>query len=150
MAHLARLQISADIIQRYLKFENNPLFRQLMKIPGGVLGKLAQPVGFWLGRSLLNGARLRSPAGFRDRLLADESFIVKVGIELGIGLVCKLAAEKEKRRSAFKREIDFVFANVIMVRPALSHPPAPAALRTAECTSSTALQDVGCASPSHL
>lgn len=44
---------------------------------------------------------------------------MKVGIELGIGLVCKLAAEKEKRRSAFKREIDFVFANVIMVRTRL-------------------------------
>lgn len=55
------------------------------------------------------------PTGFRDRLLADESFIVKVGIELGIGLVCKLAAEREKRRAAFKKEIDFVFANVIMV-----------------------------------
>lgn len=78
-------KVSAEIIQRYLKLENNPLFRQLLKIPG-----------------------------FRDRLLADESFIVKVGIELGIGLVCKLAAEREKRRSAFKREIDFVFANVIM------------------------------------
>jgi len=41
---------------------------------------------------------------------------VKVGIELGIGLVCKIAAEREKRRSSFKKEIDFVFANVIMVR----------------------------------
>lgn len=29
------MQVSADIIKRYLKFENNPLFRQLLKIPGG-------------------------------------------------------------------------------------------------------------------
>jgi hypothetical protein len=42
MAHLAPSQISADIIQRYLKFENNPLFRQLMKIPGELLRTLAQ------------------------------------------------------------------------------------------------------------
>lgn len=78
-------KVSVEVVKRYLKYDKNPFFRQLMKI-----------------------------GGFRDRLLADESFIVKVAIELGIGLVCKLAAEKEKRRGAFKKEIDFVFANVIM------------------------------------
>ena len=52
-------------------------------------------------------------AGFRERLLADTGFFVKVSIELGIGLVCKLTAEYGKRGKAFKQELDFVFANVV-------------------------------------
>ena len=45
--------------------------------------------------------------------MADSGFLVKLSIELGIGLVCKLTAEYEKRRESFKREADFVFANVV-------------------------------------
>ncbi len=52
-------------------------------------------------------------AGFRERLLADPGFFVKLGIELGIGLVCKITAEAQKRGEAFKGELDFVFANVV-------------------------------------
>ena len=73
--------------------------------------------------------------GMRERLLADRGFPVKVGIELGIGLFCKIAAEREKRKEAFPRELDFVLANVIMAliadfmlvwlpAPTLSYAPA--------------------------
>jgi hypothetical protein len=54
------------------------------------------------------------PAGFRERLLGDPSFPVKVGIECGIGVVTKVTAEKTKREDNFWREIDFVGANVLM------------------------------------
>ena len=53
------------------------------------------------------------PAGFRERLLADPGFFVKLSIELGIGLVCKITAEAQKRGESFKNELDFVFANVV-------------------------------------
>eukprot|EP00892_Ulva_mutabilis_P010808 jgi/Ulvmu1/809/UM010_0183.1 len=52
--------------------------------------------------------------GFRERLMADPSFFVKVGIECGIGIGTKCAAESRKRGDAFKSELDFVTANVIM------------------------------------
>ena len=53
-------------------------------------------------------------AGFRERLMADPSFFVKVGIECGIGIGTKCAAEREKRKGRFVKELDFVTANVIM------------------------------------
>jgi len=53
-------------------------------------------------------------AGFRERLLADPSFLVKVSIEVGIGICTKLSAEYAKRQEAFASELDFVFANVLM------------------------------------
>lgn len=46
--------------------------------------------------------------------MADSSFFVKVGIECGIGIVTKCAAEREKRKGRFAKELDFVTANVIM------------------------------------
>lgn len=52
--------------------------------------------------------------GFRERLLGDPSFPVKVGIECGIGVVTKVTAEKTKRGDSFWPEIDFVGANVVM------------------------------------
>jgi hypothetical protein len=52
--------------------------------------------------------------GFRERLMADPSFFVKVGIECGIGIGTKCAAEAEKRKGRFSKELDFVTANVIM------------------------------------
>lgn len=52
--------------------------------------------------------------GFRDRLLADPSFLFKVGIECGIGIFTKSTAEYKKRGNAFWHELDFVLANVIM------------------------------------
>ena len=52
--------------------------------------------------------------GFRERLLGDPSFPVKVAIECGIGVVTKITAEKAKREDNFWKEIDFVGANVVM------------------------------------
>lgn len=47
-------------------------------------------------------------------MLGDPSFLVKVGIEVGIGLAMKCAAELNKRGENFNAELDFVFANVLM------------------------------------
>ncbi|PNH01974.1 hypothetical protein TSOC_012090 [Tetrabaena socialis] len=52
--------------------------------------------------------------GFRERLLGDPSFPVKLAIEIGIGVVMKITAEYTKRGESFYREADFVFANTLM------------------------------------
>ncbi|PON84827.1 Protein RETICULATA-related [Trema orientale] len=52
--------------------------------------------------------------GFKERLLADDLFLTKVGIECGVGIFTKSAAELEKRRENFTKELDFVFADVVM------------------------------------
>jgi hypothetical protein len=39
-----------------------------------------------------------TPAGFRERLLADPAFLAKLSIELGIGFCTKLTAEYTKRQ----------------------------------------------------
>ncbi|XP_047315754.1 protein RETICULATA-RELATED 4, chloroplastic-like [Impatiens glandulifera] len=52
--------------------------------------------------------------GFRERLLADDLFLTKVAIECGVGIFTKTAAEYERRRENFTKELDFVFADVIM------------------------------------
>jgi hypothetical protein len=46
--------------------------------------------------------------------MADPCFFVKIGIECGIGIFTKCAAEAEKRKGRFSQELDFVMANVIM------------------------------------
>ncbi|KAF3437350.1 hypothetical protein FNV43_RR20103 [Rhamnella rubrinervis] len=52
--------------------------------------------------------------GFKERLLADDLFLTKVGIECGAGMFTKIAAELEKRKENFRKELDFVFADVVM------------------------------------
>ncbi|PRQ54823.1 hypothetical protein RchiOBHm_Chr1g0317941 [Rosa chinensis] len=52
--------------------------------------------------------------GFKERLLADDLFLTKVGIECGVGIFTKTAAELERRREKFTKELDFVFADVVM------------------------------------
>ncbi|KAJ4767253.1 hypothetical protein LUZ62_077628 [Rhynchospora pubera] len=52
--------------------------------------------------------------GFKERLLADDLFLTKVAIECGVGIFTKTAAELEKRRENFSKELDFVLADVIM------------------------------------
>lgn len=52
--------------------------------------------------------------GFQERLLADPSFMIKVAIEVGIGICTKSAAEYSKRGESFNSQLDFVFANIIM------------------------------------
>eukprot|EP00239_Pterosperma_sp_CCMP1384_P001232 CAMPEP_0197847734 /NCGR_PEP_ID=MMETSP1438-20131217/6925_1 /TAXON_ID=1461541 /ORGANISM="Pterosperma sp., Strain CCMP1384" /LENGTH=451 /DNA_ID=CAMNT_0043459741 /DNA_START=216 /DNA_END=1571 /DNA_ORIENTATION=+ len=53
-------------------------------------------------------------SGFLERMLGDKMFLTKVGIECGVGLCTKAAAEKAKRQENFSKELDFVFANVLM------------------------------------
>eukprot|EP00850_Spirogloea_muscicola_P005898 SM000027S09679 [mRNA] locus=s27:698791:708220:+ [translate_table: standard] len=53
-------------------------------------------------------------AGFRERLLADDLFLTKVAIECGVGIFTKTAAELERRRENFVKELDFVIADIIM------------------------------------
>ncbi|CAN1813872.1 Protein RETICULATA-RELATED 4, chloroplastic [Linum perenne] len=52
--------------------------------------------------------------GFKERLLADDLFLAKVAMECGVGIFTKTAAELEKRRDKFTKELDFVFADVVM------------------------------------
>jgi hypothetical protein len=43
------------------------------------------------------------PAGFRERLLADPSFMTKLAIEVGIGVCTKCTAEYTKRGPSFNK-----------------------------------------------
>lgn len=84
IAALKSGRMPKDVLERYLNLENS-LLAPFMKI-----------------------------AGFRERLLADPNFFVKLGIEIGIGMAAKGTAEYTKRGENFKAELDFVFANVMM------------------------------------
>ncbi|KAL2642151.1 hypothetical protein R1flu_009738 [Riccia fluitans] len=103
-------KIPADVIQRFLELEKSPWRNWLMQF-----------------------------AGFKERLLADDLFLTKVGIECGVGIFTKTAAELERRRENFGKELDFVIADVIMALVAdfmLVWLPAPTvALRPALATS---------------
>lgn len=46
--------------------------------------------------------------------MADPSFMIKVAIEVGIGICTKSTAEYTKRGESFQSQLDFVFANVCM------------------------------------
>uniref|UniRef100_A0A803LC28 Uncharacterized protein n=2 Tax=Chenopodium quinoa TaxID=63459 RepID=A0A803LC28_CHEQI len=78
-------RIPGSILRRYFELEKSPIFRWLLQF-----------------------------GGFKERLLADDLFLTKVGIECGIGMFTKTAAELEKRKENFKKELDFVTADVIM------------------------------------
>lgn len=78
-------KVTADILKRYLELEKQFFVGWLMQFPG-----------------------------FRERFLADPSFMVKLGIELGIGICTKMTAEYAKRQGTFSKELDFVAANVLM------------------------------------
>ncbi|KAL2330742.1 hypothetical protein Fmac_018323 [Flemingia macrophylla] len=51
--------------------------------------------------------------GFRERLLADELFVAKLLIECVVVVFTKVAAELERRKERFTKELDFVVANVV-------------------------------------
>ncbi|CAM0885016.1 unnamed protein product [Alopecurus aequalis] len=66
--------------------------------------------------------------GFRERLLADDLFLAKLAMECGVGVIAKTAAEFEKRRENFVKEIDIVISDVVMAIVAdfmLVYLPAP-------------------------
>lgn len=78
------------------------------RITGGIVKKF-----FELQDSKFLGWLLNF-AGFKERLLADDLFMTKVGIECGVGIFTKTAAELEKRKEKFSKELDFVIADVVM------------------------------------
>ncbi|KAF8398353.1 hypothetical protein HHK36_017280 [Tetracentron sinense] len=93
-------RIPGSIVSRYFELEKSPLFRWLLQF-----------------------------GGFKERLLADDLFLAKVAMECGVGIftkfspmsltfvysvICQTAAEYERRRENFFKELDFVFADVVM------------------------------------
>ncbi|XP_020214739.1 protein RETICULATA-RELATED 4, chloroplastic [Cajanus cajan] len=78
-------RVPAAIVQRLFELEKSAVFRWLLNF-----------------------------GGFRERLLADDLFLTKVAIECGVGIFTKTAAELEKRKEKFSKELDFVCADVIM------------------------------------
>lgn len=78
-------RIPGSIVYRYFELEKSPIFRWLLQF-----------------------------GGFKERLLADDLFLTKVAIECGVGIFTKTAAELERRRENFTKELDFVFADVVM------------------------------------
>ncbi|XVF04740.1 hypothetical protein REPUB_Repub05bG0111100 [Reevesia pubescens] len=77
--------IPGSVVERFLGLENSGLMRWLMQF-----------------------------GGFKERLLADDLFLAKVGIECGVGLFTKTAAEYQRRRENFFKELEIVFADVVM------------------------------------
>jgi hypothetical protein len=107
----------------------------------------------WLSveKNILTRFLLRSGGqGFRERLLGDGLFLNKLAIELGIGILTKLSAEYTKRGGNFKKEADFVTANVIMALIAdfmltwLPAPTLPLSPRLAASSSALARFFAGC------
>ncbi|OEL28856.1 Protein RETICULATA-RELATED 4, chloroplastic [Dichanthelium oligosanthes] len=78
-------RVPGEIVRRFADLEASPVFRWLLQF-----------------------------GGFKERLLADDLFLTKVAIECGVGIFTKTAAEYEKRRENFVKELDFVVADVIM------------------------------------
>lgn len=77
--------IPKSIVMRYFELEKSPLFRWLLQF-----------------------------GGFKERLLADDLFLAKVGIECGVGIFTKTAAEYQRRKENFMKELDFVISDVVM------------------------------------
>ncbi|XP_078178881.1 protein RETICULATA-RELATED 4, chloroplastic-like [Carex rostrata] len=78
-------KVTGEIITRFVNLEKSPLFRWLMNF-----------------------------GGFKERLLADDLFLAKVLMECGVGIFTKTAAEYQKRKENFVKELDFVIADVVM------------------------------------
>ncbi|XP_021772109.1 protein RETICULATA-RELATED 4, chloroplastic-like [Chenopodium quinoa] len=78
-------RIPVEIVRKYLELEKSAFLRWLLQF-----------------------------GGFRERLLADDLFLAKVGMECGVGVFTKTAAEYEKRKENFFNELEVVFADVVM------------------------------------
>ncbi|XP_010931983.1 protein RETICULATA-RELATED 4, chloroplastic [Elaeis guineensis] len=78
-------RIPGEIVHRFAELEKSPIFRWLLQF-----------------------------GGFKERLLADDLFLAKVAMECGVGVFTKTAAEWERRRENFVKELDFVVADVAM------------------------------------
>ncbi|KAL6516306.1 Protein RETICULATA-RELATED 4, chloroplastic [Orobanche gracilis] len=78
-------RIPGSIVLRYFNLEKSGLLSWLMKF-----------------------------GGFKERLLADDLFLAKVGFECGVGMFTKTAAEYQRRKENFFNELEIVFADVAM------------------------------------
>ncbi|XP_042379612.1 protein RETICULATA-RELATED 4, chloroplastic-like [Zingiber officinale] len=78
-------RIPGLIVRRFFELERSPVFRWLLQF-----------------------------GGFKERLLADDLFLAKVAMECGVGVFTKTAAEWERRRENFIKELDFVICDVVM------------------------------------
>ncbi|XP_072959097.1 protein RETICULATA-RELATED 4, chloroplastic-like [Typha angustifolia] len=78
------------------------------RIPGAIVHRFAELEKSALFRWLMQFG------GFKERLLADDLFLAKVGMECGVGIFTKTAAEYDRRRENFMKELDFVIADVVM------------------------------------
>ncbi|QCD88966.1 protein RETICULATA-RELATED 4, chloroplastic-like [Vigna unguiculata] len=78
------------------------------RVPGSILKRFFELEKSAVLRWLLNFG------GFKERLLGDDLFLAKVAMECGVGIFTKTAAELEKRKENFSKELDFVCADVIM------------------------------------
>ncbi|XP_027355192.1 protein RETICULATA-RELATED 4, chloroplastic-like [Abrus precatorius] len=78
-------RVPGSIVQRFFELEKSAVFRWLLNF-----------------------------GGFKERLLADDLFLAKVAMECGVGIFTKTAAELEKRKENFSKELDFVCADVVM------------------------------------
>ncbi|CAL0329421.1 unnamed protein product [Lupinus luteus] len=78
-------RVPGSIVKRFLELEKSPVIRWLLNF-----------------------------GGFKERLLADDLFLAKVAMECGVGIFTKTAAELEKRKENFTKELDFVLADVVM------------------------------------
>ncbi|KAI4306731.1 hypothetical protein L6164_029984 [Bauhinia variegata] len=78
-------RIPASVVTRFLELEKSGFFRWLLQF-----------------------------GGFKERLLADDLFLFKVFMECGVGVFTKTAAEYERRRENFFKELEIVFADVVM------------------------------------
>ncbi|KAH9741373.1 protein RETICULATA-RELATED 4 [Citrus sinensis] len=78
-------RIPGAVLSRYFELEKSGLFKWLMQF-----------------------------GGFKERLLADDLFLAKVLFECGVGIFTKTAAEYDRRRENFFKELEIVFADVVM------------------------------------
>ncbi|KAL4296263.1 hypothetical protein GQ457_12G026260 [Hibiscus cannabinus] len=78
-------RIPGSVVERFLGLENSGFMQWLMQF-----------------------------GGFKERLLADDLFLAKVAMECGVGIFTKTAAEYERRRENFFKELEIVFADVVM------------------------------------
>ncbi|XP_044483476.1 protein RETICULATA-RELATED 4, chloroplastic-like [Mangifera indica] len=78
-------RIPGAVLTRYFELETSGLFRWLMQF-----------------------------GGFKERLLADDLFLAKVFMECGVGIFTKTAAEYDRRRENFFKELEIVIADVVM------------------------------------
>ncbi|KAK7263915.1 hypothetical protein RJT34_31514 [Clitoria ternatea] len=78
------------------------------RVPGSIVKRFFELEKSGVLRWLLNFG------GFKERLLADDLFLAKVAMECGVGIFTKTAAELEKRKENFTKELDFVCADVVM------------------------------------